>query len=141
MASGSGVGCGAPIWRGREAALVPGSQAGRRASGGGAASRGSGAASREVSSLKVLAEGPRLPEPEWWREGAERRQRRHGGGGAAAGEPRWESRAVGAHRGGGGGLAHRRPGCPEPRPQPRPRPSSLSSPCPSPPPHTSLRMA
>lgn len=59
---------------------------GQRTSGGGARSRGSGAASREVSSFESLgggagASGTRLVEG-----GAEQSEWRHGGGGAAAGE-------------------------------------------------------
>ena len=107
----------------------PRSREGQRTSGGGARSRDSGAASREVSSLKALAEGPGLPEPEWSRGGAELPERRHGRGGAAAGERRPEGTGRGRGLGGGGSLIHR-PGL---RPHPQPLPVSLPSPCPAPP--------
>ncbi|XP_053523760.1 serine/threonine-protein kinase N3 isoform X3 [Artibeus jamaicensis] len=63
----------------------PGYLKGQRTSGGGARSRGSGAASREVSSFESLgggagASGTRLVEG-----GAEQSERRHGGGGPLAG--------------------------------------------------------
>lgn len=56
MASGSRVEPREPTWRGRAAALSPG-PGGPRTSGGGARSRRSGAASREVSSFESLGGG------------------------------------------------------------------------------------
>lgn len=132
--------------RGAEAARPrggagPRSREGQRTSGGGARSRGSGAASREVSSLKVLAEGPGLPEPERWRGGASGRS-----GAMEEGAPRQvngarRGRALGAGRGGGGCLIHRRgrtelPPRPQPRtlhPHPQPLPVPLPAPAPCPP--------
>lgn len=84
----------------------PRSREGQRTSGGGARSRRSGSASREVSSLKVLAEGPGLPERQWSRGGAVRPERRHGGGGAAAGELRRERPGCGRGPRGSGSLMH-----------------------------------
>ncbi|XP_053523761.1 serine/threonine-protein kinase N3 isoform X4 [Artibeus jamaicensis] len=76
----------------------PGYLKGQRTSGGGARSRGSGAASREVSSFESLgggagASGTRLVEG-----GAEQSERRHGGGGPLAAWG-WPAAARGRERG------------------------------------------